>query len=150
MTKIYLLSLQLLVYAQVFSNGTGSQVILPPAYIGRRVHSNPTTPSYNQGSASSASRTYQIACDTRDVSHLKKPSYDPITVIHFLSQIFVATLLFTDIEMGKNRIACSSHFKVIVKRFANQNIFLYIFFLIAKPSISIEFSDFLLCKQTKH
>ncbi|XP_065052503.1 uncharacterized protein LOC135681807 isoform X2 [Rhopilema esculentum] len=72
---------KLLVYAQVFSNGTGSQVILPPAYIGRRVHSNPTTPSYSQGSASSAPRTYQIARDTRDVSHFKKPSYDPITDI---------------------------------------------------------------------
>jgi len=37
---------KLIVYAQIFSNGSGAQFVIPPAYIGRRVRSNPSSPSY--------------------------------------------------------------------------------------------------------
>ncbi len=44
-----LLFFQLLVYAQLFANGAPSEMVIPPAFIGRRVHSNPTTPSFVNG-----------------------------------------------------------------------------------------------------
>eukprot|EP00794_Sanderia_malayensis_P017583 gene17583-19336_t len=40
---------KLLVYAQIFSNTPPAQTVIPPAYIGRRVHSSPTTPSSING-----------------------------------------------------------------------------------------------------
>lgn len=69
---------QLRVYAQLFPNGREAQVVIPPAYIGRRVRSNPPSPSYTQ----CFSRTVQQISELRDMEEMqqRRPEYDPIFV----------------------------------------------------------------------
>ena len=86
--------LQLLVYAQIFSNGSGTPVVIPPAYIGRRVRSNPSSPSYTQlhlqgRNAKQFSELLQGSYDERD----RRPAYDPIyvSVLAFHKELTAST-----------------------------------------------------------